>query len=288
MNVIVTGGAGFIGSNLVDKLIDQSHNVLVIDNFVTGYRRNLNPKATLWRDGGDLLDFFKYPEDMPDKVDIVFHLAALARIEPSFEKPVENYLANSTGTIIALEIARKYCSRLIYAGSSTACSDVFLNPYAFFKWTGEQHCRLYNRVYGLSTTIARFFNVYGPRQKEDGNYASVLGIWSKQYRNKEPLTITGDGEQRRDFTHVDDIVNGLLAISNWFFSTCDIFNLGTGKNYSLNEVAKMFDGAGVKYIPKRPGEAQESLADIQKSIDILDWRPKKCLTEYIAATIKSC
>ncbi len=285
MNVIVTGGAGFVGSNLVDKLISQGHKVLVIDNFSTGKEENLNDKAELWRNGDDLVNFFDYPAAMlPSQVDVIFHLAALARIQPSFEKPVETYLANCTGTMVALEMARKYKAKLVYAGSSTAYSDVYLNPYAFFKHTGEQFCELYSRIYKVPTSVARFFNVYGPRQLEEGDYSTVIGIWERQYRNKEPLTITGDGTQRRDFTHVDDIVNGLIAMSQHKWNDgrlFDLFNLGTGKNYSLNEAAAMFKGAEIKYIPKRPGEAKDTLANIIDTIRYLKWTPEKNLEDYI-------
>jgi UDP-glucose 4-epimerase len=280
MNVIVTGGAGFIGSNLVDKLISQGHEVLVIDNFVTGSYGNLNKKGQLWRSGDDLINFFDYPAAMPSKVDVIFHLAALSRIQPSFDRPVENFTANCEGTIVALEMARKYNAKLVYAGSSTAYSDVYLNPYAFFKHTGERICELYSKVYNVPVGIARFFNVYGPRQLEEGDYATVIGIWEKQYRDKQPLTITGDGEQRRDFTHVNDIVSGLIAISEGGWHA-NIFNLGSGKNHSLNEVAKMFKGAEVKYIPARPGEARETLADISISKELLGWRPEYSLEQYI-------
>jgi len=275
-SVIVTGGAGFIGSHLVDRLIDQGHQVLVIDNFSTGFKENLNPKAKLWE--GHVRQFFSSSEP----VDTIFHLAALARIQPSFEKPYETYLANATGTMAMLEFARHNKCKLVYAGSSTFYSGPLLNPYAFFKYMGEECCRLYSNVYGVPTVIARFFNVYGPRQINEGDYATVIGIWERQHFNKEPLTITGDGEQRRDFTHVDDIVSGLIAMSlgEW---KGEVFNLGTGKNYSLNEVAGMFSGAKVKYIPARPGEALQTLADIEKSKSLLNWRPEKCLTEYCAA-----
>lgn len=274
MNILVTGGAGFIGSHLVDRLIEQDHTVYALDNLSTGKRENLNPKATFLQ--GNVRQFFYMPIE---KVDIIFHLAALARIQPSFEKPFETYLVNSTGTMAMLEFARHHKSKLVYAGSSTVYGGIYLNPYAFFKHAGEECCKLYNHIYGLSTAIARFFNVYGPRQIEEGDYSTVIGIWERQYRNKQPLTITGDGEQRRDFTHVDDIVSGLIAMSEGEWEG-EIFNLGSGVNYSLNEIAKMFNGAEVQYIPARPGEARDTLADIKKTVEMLNWRPQKSLTEY--------
>ena len=277
-NVVVTGGAGFIGSHLVDRLIDQGHTVYVIDNFSSGYRENLNPKATLWE--GNVRQFFY----LPVKPDLIYHLAAISRIQPSFADPYHTYLVNSTGTMAMLEFAKRHKCRMVYAGSSTACDDVMLNPYAFFKHQGEQCCKLYSRLYGVSTVIARFFNVYGPRQIEEGEFATVLGIWEQQYKNKQPLTITGNGEQRRDFTHVDDIVNGLLAMSvkDW---KGNIFNLGSGKSYSLNEVAKMF-GSEIQYIPTRPGEARATEAKITYSKRMLKWKPEKDLEQYIKCLIQ--
>jgi UDP-glucose 4-epimerase len=157
--------------------------------------------------------------------------------------------------------------------------DKFANPYSFTKQLAEDYGTLYNRVYGVPVAIARFFNVYGPRQLEEGAYATVVGIFERQKRNGENLTVTGDGEKRRDFTHVDDIVSGLIAMSeeDW---NAEIFNLGTGTNHSINEVAKMFDHP-IEYIPARPGEAQTTLADIHNSKAMLGWRPKKSLKEYV-------
>jgi len=274
MNILVTGGGGFIGSHLVDRLIDQDHTVYVLDNLSTGKMENLNPKATFLEGKVE-----KLPHVPVEKVDIIFHLAALARIQPSFEQPFETYLANSTGTMVMLEFARRHRSKIVYAGSSTFYGGIYLNPYAFFKHAGEECCKLYSHIYGVPTAIARFFNVYGPRQIGEGDYSTVIGIWERQYHNKQPLTITGDGEQRRDFTHVDDIVSGLIAMSEAEWKG-EVFNLGSGINYSLNEVAKMFNNSEVQYIPARPGEARDTLADINKTVEMLNWRPQKSLTEY--------
>ena len=272
-SIIVTGGAGFIGSHLVDRLIDQGKTVIIVDNLSTGKEANLNPKANFWHDRVEKVFFSREP------IEVIFHLAAVPRIQPSFKCPFETYQSNSTGTMSMLELARYHKARLVYAGSSTACGDVMLNPYAFFKHQGEDCCKLYSKVYGVSTVIARFFNVYGPRQIGEGDFATVLGIWEQQYRNKQPLTITGTGEQKRDFTHVDDIVNGLLAMSTKDWKG-NIFNLGSGKSYSLNEVAKMF-GTEIEYIPARPGEVWATHAKITHSKRMLKWRPEKDLEQYI-------
>jgi len=280
---IVTGGAGFIGSHLVDELINQGYEVTVIDNFSTGLKKNLNKKAVLYR--GESTDVEEYFEHRPvdGKVDVIFHLAALARIQPSFERPWETYVANSTGTMVALEMARYHGARLVYAGSSSAYHDVYCNPYSYTKWLGEQHCKMYNKVYELPVAIARFFNVYGPRQIDEGPWATVIGIFERQWRKGEALTITGDGKQRRDFTHVKDIVSGLIAMSHedWHAT---LFNLGSGKNYSINEVAKIFGGE-TTYIPKRPGEAAVTLADIKFTKQMLEWKPTMKLKDYIEGIV---
>jgi UDP-glucose 4-epimerase len=274
--ILVTGGAGFIGSHLVHKLC-EGHEVTVLDNFFTGKKENLKGvRFKLWEI--DIRNALKVK--CPEKFDVIFHLAALARIQPSFDAPKDTYDINSTGTIIALEMAKEMEAKFVYAGSSSFYFDPLANPYSYAKWLGEEHCKLYNKIYGVSTAIARFFNVYGPRQLEEGAYSTVIGVFEKQYREKKPLTITGDGKKRRDFTHVSDIVDGLIALSKdkWYGT---VFNLGTGKNYSINELAKMFRNAEVTYIPERRGEAEVTLADISHTKKMLGWKPKVKLKDYI-------
>jgi|688.fasta_scaffold13682_5 UDP-glucose 4-epimerase len=276
MKCLVTGGAGFIGSNLVDSLIDQNNEVVIWDNLSTGKKENLNPKAR----------FFRYnvsEEHDLEKFDVIFHLAAEPRIQPSFQKPVLTHESNVTGTLKILEYAAKTQAKVVFAGSSSVYHDIYANPYSFTKHVGEEYCALFNRVYGVSVAIARFFNVYGHRQLDEGAYATVIGIFAKQFKNKLPLTITGNGEQRRDFTHVQDIVSGLIAMSKQHHNAT-VFNLGTGKNYSINELAKMFKHDYV-YIPKRPGEADTTLADLSTSTKVLGYRPTINLEEYISELI---
>lgn len=272
MRILVTGGCGFIGSNLVDKLIDLNHEVLVLDNLSTGFSSNLNPKAK----------FYQCDIRKPKKIkacEIIFHLAALARIQPSFKNSEETLSVNCQGTVKILELARQWQSKVIYAGSSSFYSDPHINPYAHSKWIGEEHCRMYNKTYGLSVAIARFFNVYGPKHLREGDYATVIGIFEKQKMQNIPLTITGDGQQRRDFTHVDDIVNGLIAMShnNW---NADLFNLGRGQNHSINELAVMFQHP-YTYIPSRKGEAIDTLADLNETKEKLNWEPAINLQDYV-------
>lgn len=285
MNIIVTGGAGFVGSNLTDILIGQGHHVLVVDNLATGSINNINSKAEFvnWdiRNNLDIHPIIGYY-----KPDIIYHIAALARIQPSFGRPYDTIDVNAQGTARVLDYARRKESKVIYSGSSSFYFDPHINPYAHSKWIGEEHCKMYSKTYGLSIAIARFFNVYGNRHVKQGDNANVLGIFEHQKENNLPLTITGSGNQRRDFTHIDDICNGLIAMSkdNW---NAEIFNLGRSSNYSINEVAQMFKPKEIVYLPSRRGEAQDTLADITKSKEILNWEPKKNLPDYIDNFLKN-
>jgi len=278
-NILVTGGCGFIGSNLVDKLIFLGHNVHIVDNLTTGRLENLNPKAKFIH--ADIRNL-----DLPWEIDTIFHLAALPRIQPSFIDPAETVSVNCSGTIQVLEYAKRTKAKVIYAGSSSFYFDPHMNPYAHSKWIGEEHCRMYNKSFGLSTAIARFFNVYGPRHSREGDYCCVLGIFEKQYLNRRPFTVVGTGEQRRDFTHVKDIVEGLIQISlkEWNGET---FNLGRGANHSVNEVVEMFKPDEVKYLPARPGEAIATLADLEETKQKLSWEPIHELKDYVQDFIDS-
>jgi UDP-glucose 4-epimerase len=282
MSTLVTGGAGFIGSNLVDALIEEGHDVTVWDNFSTGSFENINPSAHFYKMNLESLE----PEAILHKFETIFHLGALARIQPSFKKPAETHDANVTGTIKVLEVAKKCNAKVVYAGSSSFYHDVYANPYTFTKWIGEEYCKLYNKVYDVPVAIARFFNVYGFRHLAEGPYATVVAIFEEQKKNYKTLTVTGDGEQRRDFTNVDDIVSGLIAMSkdNW---DGEIFNLGTGRNHSINELANLFEPKSIEYLPKRPGEADVTLADINLTQEKLGWNPEVVLEDYIKDFILS-
>lgn len=274
-NVLVTGGCGFVGSNLVDILVDQGHRVVVIDDLSDGKKENCNSNAKYYFD-----DFKKIlNQSFQEDIDVIYHLAAEARIQPSFSKPLYTCENNSYGTAIVCEYARKNDCMVVYAGSSSFYGGVYLNPYAFAKWQGEEVIRMYSKVYGIKSGIARFFNVYGPRNPLIGQYTPVVAIFEQQYMNKKPLTIVGTGEQRRDFTHVYDICHGLIAISK-SDRYAEVFNLGTGMNHSINELADMF-GTRKKYLPARPGEAKITKADISKSVEVLDWRPTRRLEKYV-------
>ena len=279
--IIVTGGCGFIGSNLVNKLCkDENNKVIVIDNLSTGKKENFNDLAEyIYEDINFALTNKKHEKILKD-ASTIFHLAALARIQPSFDDPQDTFVNNANGTIAVCEYARKNNIKVVYAGSSSFYAGPHLNPYSFTKWIGEEICCLYNKVYNLDVNIARFFNVYGPNHLKTGPYATVLGIFEEQWVSKKPLTVTGDGEQRRDFTHVFDICSGLISMS-LIKGESEIYNLGTSKNYSINEVASMFNGSEITYIAARPGEARETLADIQFSKEKLNYKPHQELKEYV-------
>ncbi len=274
MNYLVTGGAGFIGSNLVSRLLDDKDNTVhVVDNFFTGNKKNHH--KNLFYDKRDVRDSL----DDLNGFDVIFHLAALARIQPSFKNPSETIDVNVAGTANVCNLARRIDAKVVYAGSSSFYAGPYLNPYAFSKWQGEEICKMFSEVYGLSTANARFFNVYGNGQPSEGPYATIVGIFENQFKAKDALTITGDGNQRRDFTHVNDIVAGLMLMSEKKWSG-EIFNLGTGKNHSINELAAMFS-CETKFIEKRPGEARETLADISFSRNSLGYNPSVKIENYI-------
>ena len=290
MKIIVTGGVGFVGTNLIKRLLADDHKVVCLDNYSTGKKSNEIKHKNVQYFDVDLCHVYDYDFFM-EKPDTIFHLAALARIQPSIKDPVTAIQNNFDSTLNILEWARSKQCPLVFAGSSSFHHGLWGSPYAWSKFGGEQLCELYSKVYGLPTTICRFYNVYGPHQLESGTYATVIGIFEKQYREGKPLTVTGDGEQRRDFTHIDDIVDGIVKCHEAMHGVVDmryageIFELGSGVNHSILEVTEMFGQDVVEYIPARPGEYDVTLCDYSKANQILDWSPKKKLSEYISKVV---
>jgi len=287
MNIMVTGGVGFVGTNLIKRLLKDGHEVISVDNYSTGFKENEQDGCQYFN--VDLhytsdYDFFM------EKPDTIFHIAALARIQPSLKDPITAIQNNFDSTLNILEWARSKKCPVVFAGSSSFHHGLWGSPYAWSKHAGEQLCKLYSNVYDLPTAICRFYNVYGPHQLESGTYATVLGIFEKQYREGKPLTVTGDGEQRRDFTHIDDIVDGIVKCHEAMHGVVDmryageIFELGSGVNFSINEIANMF-GKKIEYIPKRPGEYDVTLCDYSKASETLGWKPIKNIKEYIKSVI---
>src|SRR3989338_9356103 len=282
--IIVTGGAGFIGSNLVDALIEKGHEVLVIDNLSTGRKENLNPKAKFFEK--DLRNF-EQVRPIFDGVDFVFHEAALPRIPLSIQKPKESNDINIGGTLNALIAAKEAgVKKFIYAASSSAygaknqlplredMSCLPLNPYGLQKYVGELYCGVFSGIYGLKTVALRYFNVYGPRQPREGAYSPVIGIFLNQMASGEPLTITGDGEQTRDFTHVYDVARAnILAMESEKVGSGEVINIGGGHNYRINAIAALISGQ-TSHIPMPAGEMRDTLADITKAKGLLGWQPE--------------
>lgn len=286
--ILVTGGCGFIGSNLVDELVHNGPGgveVIVVDNLSSesASLNNQNEKVNYILD--DIKNLESYTNE---RFDVIFHLAANARIQPSFISPHQTLTNNIAGTLAVLDYARKYGGKVIYAGSSSFYNGAKKSPYAFSKWAGEELCQLYQEIYNVQTVTARFFNVYGPRQPINGDFATVIGIFEREYAAGRNLPVVGDGTMRRDFTHVLDICEGLILLAEKDVS--GTYNLGTGVNYSLNEIASKIIELGSKpieinHIPNRKNEASTTMADISKTMVDIGYRPTRNLIEYLELVI---
>lgn len=292
---LVTGGAGFIGSHIVDKLLDIGHEVICIDNESSECHDNFYWNESAKNYKYDVCDYDTI-ESLFLGVDYVFHLASDARIQPAILDPKKSIETNVIGTSNVLELSRKNnVKRFIYSSTSSAYGkdNVYpniesqkadpLTPYSSAKVFGEHLCKIYNNLYGLNTISLRYFNVYGDRQPIKGQYAPVIGLFLRQHESGLPLTIVGDGEQRRDFTHVSDVVRAnILAVTididdkNWG----EVYNIGSGLNYSINDVASMIS-RDIVFIPKRLGESSITLADNSKAKNVLGWKPEITLREWI-------
>lgn len=317
-NIIVTGGAGFIGSHLTDALLEQGHRVVVIDNLTTGKKENLNSKAEFHQ-----LDIRNIDSIKPlfKNIDYVFHLAALPRIQPSIQNPIECNSINLDGTLNVLVCARDAkVKKFIYSASSSAYGDQTelplvetmipspKNPYALQKYVGELYCKMFSKLYGLPTVCLKYFNVYGPRHSYDGPYATVIAIFLRQRANGESMTVVGDGTMRRDFTYVGDVVRAnLLAMKSDKVGSGEAINIGAGKNYSINEVVQLTlektndfisrstysvksinfnNNEPIIYISPRPGEAKVTLADNRKAKELLAWQPEVYFEDGLQKTIE--
>ena len=292
---LVTGGCGFIGSHIVDELVKRGHNVIVIDDLSARENEefyfNDNAQYYKWDISKDHVckSLFKGVEN-------VFHLAARSRIQPTIDSPGECFEVNAVGTQRVLEWSRlNGVKNFVYSSTSSLYGHQnqipfnpnmptdCLNPYSMSKWMGEQICKLYSQLYDFNSTTLRYFNVYGPREPIKGQYAPVVGLFKRQSAEGKPMTIVGDGEQRRDFTYIADIVEAnMKAITLNPFKTRGhkIYNVGTGKNYSIKEVANMIGGS-IRKIDARPAEVNETLADITETTQDLGWSPKVNLADMI-------
>ena len=279
MKILVTGGAGFIGTNLIKRLLIEGHEVHSLDNYDSGLVENHIDGCNYISGDIEQIEYWR-----GDKFDLCYHLAALSRIQPSFENPVETFRVNTTASLAVADWAKYNNVKVVYAGSSSRWHDPFQSPYACFKHMGEEIFKLYKKVYNLDVEICRFYNVYGPNEIVDGDWAAVIGIWRRQVKNAEKITIVGDGEQRRDFTHVDDIVDGLYKIGIGSEKHEDAWELGTGINYSINEVYEMFKekfGTESIHIPDQKGNYRKTLRENDDALNRLGWTPQNRLREYI-------
>ena len=294
MRCLVTGGAGFIGSHLVDRLLEDSHQVIVLDNFCTGRPENLahhsnSPALSIHQ--VDIADF-KAIQPYFQGVDRVFHIAGLADIVPSIQRPMDYHQANVDGTVSVLEASRLAgVKRFIYTASSTCygvpdiiptpeTADIKTEyPYALTKYLGEQYALHWGKVYKLGVLSLRLFNVYGPRSRTSGAYGAVFGVFLAQKLNNKPFTVIGDGTQTRDFTYVSDVVNALVMAAESNLAS-EVLNVGSGNTYSVNCLVELLDGDVVR-VPKRPGEPECTWADISKIRQLLGWEPKVSFEEGV-------
>jgi UDP-glucose 4-epimerase len=292
MRALVTGGAGFIGSYLVEYLIEQKYNITVIDN------ESANNEKFYWNSNTDCykLDICDYEKTRPlyEGVDYVFHLAAESRLQPAIENPIEAVYKNCVGTTVALQCAREAgVKRFVYSSTSSGYGnnpypnvetqpDDCLNPYSASKVSAEKFCKMYYDLYGLETVSLRYFNVFGERSPTVGQYAPVIGIFQKQKDARNPLTIVGDGSQRRDFIYAGDVAraNYLVATSHLDEYFGQVFNVGSGRNYSVKEIADAISDNQV-FIPKRPGEMETTIANIHKIGEVIGWKPEVDVIDWI-------
>ena len=293
MKHVVVGGAGFIGSNLVDYLIEKNHEVLIIDNFSTGKKENIHSKAIVHN--LDMSNVENSPEliNIMKGADTVFLLAARARVQPSIINPMDYEQNNTIGVLNILKCSNEAgVRRLVYSASSSAYGDSEviplketlpvnpLSPYGAQKFYGEILCRMFAQVYDIETVSLRYFNVYGEKQNIDGAYALVMGIFAHQRLNGKPMTIRGDGEQKRDFTYVGDVVNAnILASQSKKVGKGEVINIGNGDNRSINQIADMIGGDRINIEPVL--EPKETLADNSLAKELLGWEPKQVIEDWI-------
>lgn len=283
-NCLVTGGAGFIGSHVVDQLIDKGHTVYVVDNLSAGNLKHVNRKAKFL--SADINDPYFW-QDLKPTMDYVFHLAALPRVQFSIENPIQTHEANLTGTLRVLEYCRRVQAKIIFSSSSSIFKGDTLptkendelqprSPYAMHKYMSELYIRLYNSLFDVPYVNLRYFNVYGERASVQGSYPLVIALFLQQRANKEPLTITNDGKQSRDFTYVKDVAQANLLAMDWENGD---YNIGAGQNYSVNHIAKIIGGE-TKNIGPRIGEPFATLADNSKATQA-GWRQSTTLEEWL-------
>lgn len=298
--ILVTGGAGFIGSHLVERLIKDGHTVIVLDNFSTGRMENLDHIKENSRLVINRVDVSHYSEIAPlfERIDWIFHLAALADIVPSIQQPLKYHQANVDSIIAVLEAARAAgVKRFVYTASSSCygLTDKFptpesapiksMYPYALTKYLAEQYVLHWNKIYKLPCVSLRLFNVYGPRSRTTGAYGAVFGVFLAQKLAGKPFTVVGDGTQTRDFTFVTDVVEALIRAAESDVKG-EVINVGSGNTYSVNYLVGLLGGE-ITYIPKRPGEPDCTFADIKKISKMLNWKAKISFEEGVSIMLQN-
>lgn len=267
-----------MGTNLIRRLLEEGHIVVSVDNYSIGTTANHVEGAIYHKSDVNAI------ATLPNDFDLIFHLAGLSRIQPSFSQPTKTFEANACGVEAVLEWARPQKTKIIYSGSSSKHHNPYQSPYAFYKYMGEEMCRMYRKTYNIPIEIVRFYNVYGPHEITEGDWAAVIGIWRHQAAHGGPITIVGDGKQRRDFTHIDDIVDGLLRIAFSEETEKEAWELGSGKNYALLEVYEWFKvrfGVEKVHVPDQDGNYRETLRENNAALDKLGWEPQDRLQGYI-------
>jgi UDP-glucose 4-epimerase len=294
--ILVTGGAGFIGSHLVDALVNKDYKVIIIDDLSLGSKENINKKAKFYKIdicSNKIYDIFK-----KEKPDVVFHLAAIPRVPVSIQDPVLTTKVNILGTVNIFKIAIDFkIKRIIFASSSSVYGNQKklplrenmipnpISPYALQKYTGEQFAKIFTNLYKVPIVSLRYFNVYGPRINFNSEYSLVIGKFLKQKIEGKPLTIYGDGNQTRGFCYIDDIIEAnILAMESDKIKGGEVINIGSEKSYSINYLAKLIGGK-VKYLPPRPGDVLNTKADITLAKKLLGWKPKTSFEEGIKKTM---
>lgn len=292
MKVLVTGGLGFVGSNLVDRLVNDGHDVTVIDDLssISSSPSYMNKRANYFQ--ADILHINLKGFILENqKFDVIFHLAAEARIQPSFDNPAHWFRVNAQGTVEMLEFARKCeCKSFVYATTSSKNHGSHtITPYTFSKVVGEDAVRMYAEIYEMNTSMATFYNVYGPREPKIGEFATVTEKFLRQYwEEDQPVTVVGDGSQMRDFTHVEDIVDGLVEISKGQWKG-DNFDLGRGNPISILDIANMvveYEEDNITFVPMRRGEGKYTISDWRRTESMIGWRAKRDIKDWIDYRIK--
>jgi nucleoside-diphosphate-sugar epimerase len=294
--LLVTGGAGFVGSNLADALLQKGFEVRIIDNFCIGRHERIDPRSEL------IAEDIQYPSKIRsafEDVDCVFHMAALPRVPLSIAVPVATHMVNVVGTLNVLEAARDAgVRRFIYSSSASVYGDQPelplredmmpnpLNPYGLQKLVGEQYTRMFHRLFGMETLSLRYFSVFGPNMSAEGTALSAIIAFIRARRSEQPLTIYGDGTQTRDFIHVQDVIKANILAMDAQVADGRTLNVGQGKSVSINYIAALVGGLTIN-LPPRPGDARDTLADFSQAEKVLGWRPEVAIEDGIRKLMRS-